>query len=134
MNRSTKKTHGARVDGGSLFVEAVIAAAIVALALAATFRAIAESADRGRRIETHREAALVAQSELASVGSDIPLQEGGTSGVAGDLVWRLEVSPYSDGVDASAVGALWRVTVAVRPRTGAADIVRLETLRLGPRP
>jgi hypothetical protein len=48
------------------------------------------------------------------------------------MVWRVEISPYADGVDASAAGGLWEVAVSVRPRAGGADLARLQSLRLGP--
>ncbi len=119
-------------DAGSVFVESIIAAAIVAMALGGTFQVIADSAARTRAAEVRRAGLLVAQSEMAAVGAEIPLQSGETAGLSGDLIWRVRVSPYADGVEARAVGALWRVSVAVQPRAGGADVARLETLRLGP--
>lgn len=117
-------------DAGSIFVESMIAAAIVALVLATAFRVIADSADRERITEGRRSALLIAQSELAAVGSEIPLASGQSSGLSGDIVWRVDISPYSDGVDSSSVGGLWRVAVSVRPRGADRDSVRLQTLRL----
>jgi len=125
--------NGARTDRGSVFIESMIAAAIVAMALAATFRVITDGAQRDRAVETRRAALLVAQSELAATGSEIPLQPGQSAGSAGDFIWRVDVSPYIDGVDASAVGGLWRVDVSVSPRAGGADLVTLDSLRLGPK-
>jgi len=119
-------------DAGSVFVESIIAAAIVAMALGATYRVIADSAGRDRGVEQRRAALLVAQSELAAVGSEIPLESGQHAGLSGDILWRVDVTPYSDGV-AAAMGGLWRVAVSVRPRDAEVDSVRLETLRLGPK-
>lgn len=121
-----------RPDAGSVFVESIIAAAIVAMALGATFQVIAQSARRGHAIEDRREALLVAQSELAAVGSEIPLTPGQSAGLAGDLEWRVDVSPYADAIGASAAGSLWRVEVSVSPRDGGESLARLTTLRLGP--
>lgn len=119
-------------ESGSVFVESIIAAAIVAMALATTFRVIADSAARDRAIEARRAALLVAQSELDAVGSEIPLVPGRTAGVAGDMVWRVAVFPYPEGGEANAVGILWRVAVTVGPRAGGPDLATLESLRLGP--
>ena len=63
-------------DSGSVFLDTMIAAAIVALTLGVMFRTISDSAARQRTIEARRSAYLVAQSELASVGSAIPLAPG----------------------------------------------------------
>jgi hypothetical protein len=110
----------------------MVAAAIVAMGLGATFQAIGDAARRNRDVESHRAALLVAQSELAAVGSEYPLHPGEAVGGAGDFAWRIEVSPYSDGVPDSAAGGLWRVSVSVRARTGGPYLVTLQTLRLGP--
>jgi len=73
----------------------------------------------------------VAQSELAAVGAEIPLSPGQTAGVSGDLVWRVDVSPYNAEGQPNAAGGLWKVAVSVRPRAGGPDIATLQTLRLG---
>jgi hypothetical protein len=119
-------------DSGSVFVESIIAATIVAVALGATFQVIGDGANRDRAVQARRGALLVAQSRLAAVGSEIALRSARTDGQEGDLAWRVDVSPDSDGIDASAGGALWRVIVSVRPRAGGGELVRLDTLRLGP--
>jgi len=115
-----------------VFVESIIAAAIVAMSLAAMFRSVADSANRNRMVESRRAAVLVAQSELAAFGTGTPLRPGQSTGLVGEMVWRADVSPAGDGAGASAVGGLWRVAVSVRSKTDYADLVRLETLRLGP--
>jgi hypothetical protein len=123
----------ARRDRGSVFVESMVAAAIVAAGLGATFQVIADGARRGRDVEAHRAALLVAQSELSAVGSEFPLHAGVSTGAVGDYDWRLDVSPYDDGVDSGAIGGLWSVTVSVAERAGRTDLVTLRTLRLGPK-
>jgi general secretion pathway protein I len=118
-------------DTGSVFVEAVIAAAIVAMALGATFRVIADTAQRGRAVDIRRAALLIAQSRMAAVGSEIPLRPGESAGLSGDMVWRVEVEPWSEADGTSAAGPLLRVNVSVRPREGGAALAGLSTLRLG---
>jgi general secretion pathway protein I len=102
------------------------------MALGTTFQIIADGAARDRAVEARRAALLVAKSELAAVGSEIPLAPGRSSGQAGDMVWRVEITPYADGVDSAATGGLLRVAVAVGPRAGGTDLVELDSLRLGP--
>ena len=120
-----------RRDSGSVFIEALVATAIVAMILAATFRVVADGAARERRIDARRVALLVAQSELASVGADIPLAPGESAGLAGDLVWRVNVSAYDGAGGANDAGALMKVHVSVRRRAGGGDLVALDSLRLG---
>ena len=121
-------------DSGAVFVEAIVASAIVAMILAATFRVIADSAARDRMAEARRSALLVAQSELAAVGADIPLAEGRTAGLAGDLLWRVDIAPAGQLGDDNTAGALWRVAVSVRPRAGGVPLIVLRSLRLGANP
>lgn len=118
-------------DAGSVFVESIIAAAIVAMALGATLKVVADGASRERATEARRTALQVAQSELAAVGAEIPLRSGQQTGVTGEMIWRVDISPADDAVESSAVGPLWQVSVAVQPREGGAPLARLDTLRLG---
>lgn len=119
-------------DVGAIFVEALIASAIVAMALATTLRIVADGAIRDRALSQRREAILVAQSQLAAVGVSVPLQVGQSSGVEGDLAWRADVAPYGSGGGLrNPAGSLWTVAVHVAPRGGGADLVVLNSLRLG---
>ena len=119
-------------DTGSMFVEAIISAAIAALAVGGALQVISDSAARERALDARRTALLVAQTELASVGADIPLANAETSGLAGNLVWRVDVQRLSGGGEANSSGALWRVNVSVHPRSGGPNLVTLDTLRLAP--
>ena len=122
----------ARRDRGDIFVESLIAAAIVGMILSATFRVISDGAVRARATEQRREALMVAQSTLDSVGAEIPIKAGEGSGVSGDMAWTVDIAPYSDESGASTVGALWKIVVSVRPRDGGRTLAALRTLRLGP--
>ena len=122
----------ARTDAGSAFVESMIAAAIVAMALGATYRVIADSAARDRAAEARRSGLLVAQSVMAAVGADIPLAPGDMSGQSGDVAWRVEITPYGQNEEKNPVGDPLRVAVSVWPRHGGATLVTLQSLRLGP--
>ncbi len=118
-------------ESGSVLVEALVASAMVALVLAFAYRAMGEGALRARAAEEARLATLVAQSRLAAVGRDIPLEPGETKGLEGGFQWRVEVSPVADGSGgASGAGQLYAVTAAVQARQG--DRVALRSLRLGP--
>jgi hypothetical protein len=121
----------ARGERGSVFVESLIAAAIVAMALGAMFRVISDSAARDRAVTMRRLALLVAQSELDRIGAEIPTAPGQSSGVDGTLAWRVEIEPYADAGEPDQAGALYRVIVEVRPVAGGPDLVTLRSLRLG---
>ena len=121
-----------RPDEGTLFVESLIAAAIVAMALGTTFQVIADSAARTRKAQAERTAFLIAQSQAALVGSLVPLRAAQTSGSDGAFGWRDDVAPYEAEGGPDSAGALWKVTVTVRRQGGGPVLARLETLRLGP--
>jgi len=121
-----------RSDSGSVFVESMIAAAIVALALAAMYRAIGDSAMRNRQLNDKQTALLVAQSELSAVGSEIPLASGMTGGTSGNYAWQVDVEPFAGESDPSDAGELWQVTVSVRSLNGGNELVTLNRLALGP--
>jgi hypothetical protein len=117
-------------DGGSAFVESIVAAAIVAMALGATWRVVADSAARDRAAEARRTALLVAQSQLANVGAEIPLVPGEAAGRSGDMVWRVEITPFGENEDRTPVGDLMDVAVSVWPLAGGPRLVTLRSLRL----
>ena len=119
-----------RRDRGSALIESMIAAAIVTLALGTTYQIIADSVARERLAQARSGAYLVAQSELADVGSEIPVEQGQTSGVSGPFAWRVEMSPFETGQATSSAGALLRVTVSVRAREGGPELATLQSLRV----
>jgi hypothetical protein len=118
-------------DEGSVFIESMVAAAIVALALAAMYRVIGDGAMRNRAVNEKQTALLIAQSELAAVGSGIPLAQGMTSGTEGPYAWRVDISSSDVGSgSASVAGPLWQVTVSVRALDSENAIVTLKSLAL----
>jgi hypothetical protein len=89
-----------RHDSGSALVEAMIGAAIVSITLAGMYEAIRESAAHNHMIEERRNALMIAQSELAAVGSVIPSIPGTTEGTEGDFYWRVDIAPYAGAAPA----------------------------------
>jgi hypothetical protein len=103
--------------------------AIVAITLATMYAAIYESAARNRMAEQRRTAMMIAQSELAAVGSIIPAAPGSIEGTEGDFYWRVDIAPYGPqqsgfGTPPSSVGILClvKVTVADRRRAPLANL------------
>lgn len=119
-------------DSGSVFIESMVAAAIVALSLAAMYRVIEDGAMRNRAVNAKQNALLIAQSELAAVGSAIPLAQGMTGGTEGPYAWRVDISPSDAESAASSAGQLWDVTVSVRLLDRGNAIVTLNSLALAP--
>jgi len=123
-----------RGESGFALVEAMIGATIVAVTLATMYAAIYESAARNRMAEQRRTAMMIAQSELAAVGSVIPAAPGVTEGTEGDYYWRVDIAPFGGnqqqtgfGTPPNPVGVLClvRVTVADLRRAPLANLTSL---------
>jgi|HubBroStandDraft_1064217.scaffolds.fasta_scaffold455284_2 hypothetical protein len=118
-------------DSGTVFIEALVSTAVVAAVLAALFAALQSAALHHRQIAERRDALLVAQSELAAVGTAIPVTPGALEGVDGDMRWRVRIDPPIESPLAfSRAGAPSEVTVSVGLASGDTDLVVLRTLRL----
>ena len=123
-----------RSDAGSMLVEAMIAAAIVAIMLGALYTSIQGSAERQRMVSDRRLALLVARSELATVGEETRATPGVTTGVNGDFAWRIDIAPYGGDLNPSAAGPLGLITIQVfRNGEQGRSLATLRTLRVMPR-
>lgn len=122
MNRDRSR------DDGSVLIEAMVAVAIIAAVLAVTYRSLGESALRVRAADSARTATLIAQSRLAMVGNEIPLEPGETEGTDGAFAWVVAID--AEPAAASTSGNLLRVSARVRDIGARADRVRVDTLRL----
>jgi len=118
-----------RLESGSALVEALIGTAIVALTVGTMFQAVSESAARNRMAEEKRFAGLIAQSEMAAVGSAIPIEPGVASGIEAGLTWRVQIEPYAGPSVPTRAGQLMRVTVSVHNNRGK-PLLALSSLAL----
>jgi hypothetical protein len=127
-----------RGEAGSALVEAMVGAAIVAGTLAAMYAAIYESSARNRMAEERRTAMMIAQSELAAVGSVIPAATGITEGTQGDYYWRVDIEPFGGSTQQSGFGAppspvgtlcIVKVTVADQRRAPLANLTSLTLVK-----
>lgn len=114
-----------------MFIEALVAAAIVAMVMAVTLQVASDGFAQERLVASRRMALLVAQSQMAEVGSAIPTTPGENAGFDGPFLWRVTISPYDAGGGPNSAGALMKVHITVRARTGGGDLARLDSLRLG---
>jgi general secretion pathway protein I len=118
-------------QSGSAVIEAVIGAAIVSLALATMLQAVVDTASRNRLAEDKRMASLVAQSELATVGSLVPVEPGVTSGIVAGYRWHIQIEPFNGNVPQTTAGQPMSVTVIVDNAAGR-QLATLHTVALGP--
>jgi type II secretory pathway pseudopilin PulG len=115
-----------------MLVEAIIAAGIVAVMMAALYTSIAGSAARQQMLSDRRLALMVARSAMATVGEETPATVGTTTGVNGDYGWRIDISPYGGDLTPSAAGPLGVITVQVFKGGQGRSLATLRTLRVMP--
>lgn len=117
---------------GFTLLEVLVAFLIFAISMGAVFGVFSSAAATVERVRAERTAAQIAQSQLARVGQDIPLQPGFHQGGASNgFTWTLVVEPYRE----TPVGHLRLVTafrVAVEV-TREPRHLSIATVRLGPR-
>jgi hypothetical protein len=116
-------------EAGSALVEAVVAAAVLAGVLGATFETVAAAQRRQAALDERRTALMIARSRLASVGAEIPVAPGELEGGQGGFTWRVRIEPSQAG-DAPMSAPAELVTVSVAASHGGADLVVLKSLRL----
>ena len=116
-------------ERGSIVIEAMIAAAIVAAMLGAAFEAVQATSRNVRLAEARRDAMLVAQSTMALVGIAIPVVPGATGGGADALHWRVDI--VRTEVPPGPAGSVDLVTVTVMGPDASPPLARLRSLRLG---
>lgn len=113
-------------DRGSIFLETIIAAAILAGILGVAFDALRDTADRARRVALQQQAMLVAQSRLAEFPLTRRLASDRQSGTVPGFRWTVDIAP------ARVEGAgLMRVTVRVEDSNGEGARAALSSLRQG---
>src|SRR5271154_5313617 len=115
---------------GFTLIEVLVALAILAITFGFAFQAFSGGAYWLDRDGNEQRAILLARSQLAQVGHDIPLEDGEADGRAPDgLAWKIAISPYG----AAAGGLLGhQVAVSVGWRDGRQERqIQLQTIRLG---
>ena len=123
-------------EAGFTLVEVVVALAILALSLAVLLNVISNGISQTDRAQKLAQAGSLAQSLLAKVGTEMPIQEGQVSGEFPEgFRWRVRAERYGDAEDRGD----WPVAayaISLEVLWGDASdehSVALTTLRLAPK-
>jgi prepilin-type N-terminal cleavage/methylation domain-containing protein len=124
-----------RDERGFTLMETLVALFIMISAATLLYRGFASGLAAAGVADAQQTALAVAQSRLASLGAEIPLEAGRLEGVEdGGVAWTLEVRPYAadGGGQEARPQAFWAtVTVSWRDRSaGPARSLHLTTLKL----
>lgn len=123
-------------EKGFTLLEVLVAFLIFAMSMGAVFGVFSSAAATVERVRAERAAAEIAQSQLARVGQDIPLQPGSYQGHAGNgFTWTLVVEPYREApVEYPRLVTAFRVAVEVtrEPRHLSIATVRLASREAAP--
>ncbi len=93
LHRSAPQIPGK--SGGFTLLEVLLAFVIFALSFTTILEILAASMRSTTRARTYSEAALLAQSLIDMVGTDIPLTQSSMGGDApGGYSWQMSISPY----------------------------------------
>jgi general secretion pathway protein I len=114
----------------------LVAFAILAASLGAMLQVFSAGLRSSDQAERYTRAVLLAESTMASIGTEENPLPGGFSGETEDgFQWRWEANPYDEGSLPDRVVALYRVNVTVTwEGRGKNRTVSLTTLRLAPLP
>ena len=88
-----------RRERGFTLIEVVVAFVLLSLVLATSFELFTTGMRRAVDLEERSQALAIAQSRLASAGSELPLKEGGAAGQSedGKFRWTLTITRSDEG-------------------------------------
>ena len=137
-------TQGAAASDGFTLIEVVVAIAVLALVLGAIGGAVGTTVKGLRSVDRQLPLLETAQGLLAALPDRTALRPGAQSGTIGAVHWRIDVAPLNGAVAADTgagagagapQSAKWMpLLVTVSVQGGDGPPVRLDTIRLVPRP
>ena len=115
-------------QSGFALIETLVATAIIAAMLGVTFQTIQIGAGQTRMVEDRRRVMLIAQSQLAAIGTAQSSSFGETNGLTSGIRWRLALRPFRAEQPSGA--PLEIVTVTAGLESDKRDLVILKTIRV----
>jgi general secretion pathway protein I len=126
-------------DGFSL-IEVLVALTILGFVLAAIFQVFSGGLQNVTAADHYVRAAIIADSKLAAVGYEIPLEPGKAShGQDGEYAWAVAITPYNimENTDSTETTTtpLYKIAISVRWKHVLSDRrMTIDTLMIGGAP
>ena len=126
-------TERAGRTAGFTLIEVLVALAILAVASGFAFSTVSDSFARLSQADLEQQAVTVAETAMARLGHDLPIQPGGTTGAEGDMHWQVEVGTALTDPPPAAGLAAYPISVSVEWQDDRVSRrFRLQSVRLGP--
>ena len=132
---------GSRSEAGFTLIEVLVAIAILALVLGAIGAVVGTTVKAIRSVDRRLPLLETARSLMAALPGREALQPGTQTGRSGEYRWRIDAVPLADpapdifAADAQTPPPKWMpLAITVQVQDSAGPPVRLDTVRLVPRP
>jgi general secretion pathway protein I len=124
-----------RGSAGFTLIEVLIAIAVLAVVLGAVGAVVGNTVRTIRSVDRRLPLLETAQSLIASLPTRDALQPGTQTGTSGEFRWRIDAVLLNRNVPDDAKEAKWMpLAITVRVQGGEGPPLRLDTVRLIPRP
>jgi general secretion pathway protein I len=124
-----------RGTSGFTLIEVLVAIAVLAVVLGAIGAVVGNTVRTIRSVDRRLPLLETAQSLIASLPTRDALQPGTQSGTSGEFRWRIDAVLLNRNVPDDAKAAKWMpLSITVRVQGSEGPPVRLDTVRLIPRP
>ncbi len=128
------RTERAPEQRGFTLLEVLVALVILALAAGFAVRTVSEGTDRLSDAGAERQAVIVADSVLASLGHTVPVRPGRMKGSDSGLGWVIEIGTVLENPPPAAGLAAYPLTISVHYQLRGVDrTFELQSVRLGPK-
>jgi general secretion pathway protein I len=124
-----------RGNAGFTLIEVLVAIAVLAVVLGAIGAVVGNTVRAIRSVDRRLPLLETAQSLIAALPTRDALQPGTQTGTSGEFRWRIDAVLLSPNVPDDAKAAKWMpLAITVRVQGGEGPPLRLDTVRLIPRP
>jgi general secretion pathway protein I len=124
-----------RGNAGFTLIEVLVAIAVLAVVLGAIGAVVGNTVRAIRSVDRRLPLLETAQSLIAALPTRDALQPGTQTGTSGEFRWRIDAVLLNRNVPDDANAAKWMpLAITVRVQGGEGPPLRLDTVRLIPRP